>query len=184
MTITFLNNAVDGAVANDITQDTESVIPLIIDNKSITTGNDFEVRNPESGEIVAQCVGATVDDTKEAVAAAQTAFPGWSKTTPYDRRDILTRAADIMASRREELIRYQIEDTGAGRLFSEKTFELGVSFLRDVAGRIPSIEGVVPSVSECGETAMVFKEPYGVILSIVPWYVFVYNPQFGQTDMF
>lgn len=172
MTITFLDNAVNGAIANGTTQNTESVVPLIIDNKSITTGNDFEVRNPKFGELVAQCVGATVDDAKQAVAAAQAAFPGWSKTTPYDRRDNLTRAADIMASRREELIRYQMEDTGAGRLFSEKTFEMGVSFLRDVAGRIPSIEGVVPSVSESGETALVFKEPYGVILSIVPWYVF------------
>lgn len=146
-------------------------IPLLIDNQSIITDNQFKVQNPATNQIAGLCVGATVDDAIHAVDSAKAAFAPWSKTTPYARRDILLRAADIMQSRKEELIAYQIEETGAGRLFSEKTFDLGVSFMRDTAGRIPSIEGAVPSVSENGETAMVFKEPYGVILGIAPWFV-------------
>lgn len=146
-------------------------IPLLIDNQSVVTDNQFEVQNPGTGQVADLCVGATVDDATRAVESAKAAFAAWSKTMPYDRRDILLRAADIMQSRKEELIAYQMEETGAGRLFSEKTFDLGVSFVRDTAGRIPSIEGAVPSVSESGETAMVFKEPYGVILGIAPWYV-------------
>ena len=158
-----LSNGADGTQT--------SVIPLIIDNKSIVTDTQFEVRNPATGQIVDHCAGATVDDAISAVTAAKAAFPAWSKTTPYDRRDVLAKAADIMQSRKEELIAYQMEETGSGRLFAEKTLEMGVAFVRDVAGRIPSIEGAVPSVSENGETAMVFKEPYGVILGIAPWYV-------------
>ena len=158
-----LSNGADGTQT--------SVIPLIIDNKSIVTDTQFEVRNPATGQIVDYCASATVDDAISAVTAAKAAFPAWSKTTPYDRRDVLAKAADIMQSRKEELIAYQMEETGSGRLFAEKTFEMGVAFVRDVAGRIPSIEGAVPSVSENGETAMVFKEPYGVILGIAPWYV-------------
>lgn len=148
-----------------------STIPLLINNQSIRSDPVFEVRNPATSSVVHHCVGATVDDAESAVNAAKAAFPAWSKTSPYERRDILTRAADIMASRREELIMCQVEETGAMRIFAEKTFDMGLAFLRDVAGRIPSIEGAVPSVSEAGETALVFKEPYGVILSIAPWYV-------------
>lgn len=160
MTITVLT----GASAD------RSTTPLIIDNKSIVTDNVFEVRNPATNEVIRYCTGATVDDANSAVASAKAAFPVWSKVSPYERRNILTRAADIMLSRKEELIAYQMEETGAARLFVEKTFGLGAEFLRDVAGRIPSIEGAVPSVSEAGETSMVFKEPYGVVLGIAPWY--------------
>lgn len=165
MTITNIP-IVESTGANDASP----AIPLLIGNDSIRSDNVFEVRSPATNSVVNYCVGATVDDADAAVNAAKAAFPTWSKMTPYKRRDILTRAADIMASRREELIMYQVEETGAMRMFAEKTFDLGVAFLRDVAGRIPSIEGAVPSVSEAGETAMVFKEPYGVILGIAPWY--------------
>ncbi|KAL3258025.1 hypothetical protein ABHI18_006383 [Aspergillus niger] len=146
-----------------------AVIPLLINNESSVTETIFDVTSPSTGEVIDRCAGATVDDANRAVAAAKAAFPGWSKTKPYDRRDILIRAADIMLSRKEELIRYQMEETGAGRMFVEKTFMLGVGFLKDFAARIPSIEGTVPSVSEDGECAMVIKQPYGVVLGIAPW---------------
>lgn len=146
------------------------MIPLIINNESVVTETIFDVHNPATGEVIDRCASASIDDVNRAVAAAKAAFPAWSKTKPYDRRDILMRAADIMLSRREELIRYQMEETGAGRMFVEKTFELGAGFIKDFAARIPSIEGSVPSVSEEGECAMVLKEPYGVVLGIAPWY--------------
>ncbi|PWY72370.1 aldehyde dehydrogenase [Aspergillus heteromorphus CBS 117.55] len=146
-----------------------AVIPLIINNESVVTDTIFDVTSPTTGEVIDRCAGATVDHANRAVAAAKAAFPGWSKTKPYGRRDILIRAADIMLSRKEELIRYQMEETGAGRMFVEKTFMLGVGFLKDFAARIPSIEGSVPAVSENGECAIVVKQPYGVVLGIAPW---------------
>ncbi|KAF9887819.1 hypothetical protein FE257_009625 [Aspergillus nanangensis] len=151
------------------TNSTQAVVPLLINNKSIVTDTIFDVYNPANGKVAHRCAGASVDDAKRAVEAAKAAFPAWSKMTPYARRDILMKASDIMLSRREELIAYQIEETGSGRLFAEKTFELGAGFIKDFAARIPSIEGSVPSVSEEGECAMVFKEPYGVVLGIAPW---------------
>lgn len=47
---------------------------------------------------------------------------------------------------------------------------MGVNFLRLFAGRISSIEGTVPTVAQEGQSAVVVKEPYGVILGIAPWY--------------
>lgn len=146
-----------------------SVIPLIINNESVVPERQFEVRNPATGDLVAQCASASVDDATRAVEAAKAAFPAWSKMRPYDRRDILMKGADIMLSRKEELLKYQMEETGSGRPFAEHTFMLGVNLLKDFAARIPSIEGAVPSVTQDGEGAMVFKEPYGVVLGIAPW---------------
>lgn len=147
------------------------VTPLLINNESIVTDIKFEVRAPATGELSSHCAGASVDDANRAIDAAKAAFPAWSKMKAYDRRDILLKAADIMTLRKEELIQYQREETGAGRPFSEHTFKMGVNFIKDFAGRIPTIEGTVPNVTLDGEGAMVFKEPYGVILGIAPWCV-------------
>ncbi|CEL09093.1 Putative Vanillin dehydrogenase [Aspergillus calidoustus] len=147
----------------------KAVIPLIINNESVVTDTTFEVHNPATGELLDRCAGASVDDANHAVATARAAFPSWSKTSPYERRAILTKAADVMASRKEELIRYQMEETGAGRMFTEKTFQLGVDFLRNFAAMIPTVEGKVPTIAHEGESAMVVKQPYGVVLGIAPW---------------
>ncbi|KAJ5636600.1 uncharacterized protein N7484_009913 [Penicillium longicatenatum] len=145
------------------------VTPLIINGESVVTDIKFEVIAPATGDLSGYCAGASVDDAQRAVDMAQAAFPAWAKTQAYDRRDILLRAAEIMDSRKEELIAYQREETGAGRPFCEHTFNLGVSFIKDFAGRISTIEGIVPNVTRQGEGAMVYKEPYGVVLSIAPW---------------
>lgn len=152
-------------------QSSDKVTPLIINNESIMTDVKFEVHAPATGELSGYCAGASVHDAVRAVDAAQAAFPAWAKLKAYERRDILLKAADIMASRKEELIQYQREETGAGRPFSEHTFNMGVTFIKDFAARIPTIEGVVPNCSLDGEGAMVWKEPYGVILGIAPWCV-------------
>lgn len=44
--------------------------------------------------------------------------------------------------------------------------------LRDVAGRTTGVMGAIPETSVEGTGAFVFKEPYGVVLGIAPWYVF------------
>ncbi|BDD59392.1 hypothetical protein MAP00_004602 [Monascus purpureus] len=148
---------------------TTTTIPLLINNKSVTTSTIFEIKNPATERILHRCTGASPKEAHEAAITAKDAFPRWRDTRPYARRDILVKAADIMLSRKEELIRYQCEETGAGRVFAEKTFLLGVSFLRDFACRIPCIEGVVPAVTQEGEGAMILKQPYGVVLGIAPW---------------
>lgn len=147
------------------------MLPLIINNESVITDNVVEVHNPATGELLHRCAGASVDDANRAVAAAKAAFPIWSKTHPYERRAILSKAADIMFSRKEEFIKTQMEETGAGRMFVEVTFMASVSFLRDFAGMIPSVEGRAPIVAEEGQSALVIKQPYGVVLGIAPWYV-------------
>ena len=144
-----------------------AAIPLLINNESVVKDTRFDLTNPATGELISQCAGATVEDANNAVAAAKAAFPAWSSTKPFDRRDLMLKAAEIMLARKEELIKYQMEDTGAGRAFVEATYTMAVILLKDFAGKISSIEGTVPTAAQ--DSAIVFKEPYGVVLGIAPW---------------
>lgn len=58
----------------------------------------------------------------------------------------MLKASNIMASRKEELIKYQMEETGAGRLFVERTFVMGVTrplFLLTAADAISTGPGAL-----------------------------------------
>jgi acyl-CoA reductase-like NAD-dependent aldehyde dehydrogenase len=154
-----------------------ATVPLIIGNKDVVTSTTFEVMNPETGTMAHECSSASVADAMHAVDSAQTAFPAWSQTKPAVRRDILLKTADIFLQRKEEFLDYMRDETGAERMFSEFSFMLGVNLLKDIAGRISSIEGTVPVLAEHGSSGLVYKEPFGVILGIAPWYRnMIYSP--------
>ncbi|PLB45591.1 aldehyde dehydrogenase [Aspergillus steynii IBT 23096] len=146
-----------------------SPVPLIINNKNIFTDTQFDVTNPGTGQVEHQCSSASAKDATDAVEAAQAAFPAWSRTKPDVRRDILLRTADVFVERKEEFLRYMVEETAAEQMYNEFIFQLGVNLLRDAAGKISSIVGTVPTIAGEGESAIIYKQPYGVILGIAPW---------------
>lgn len=150
--------------------DKEVVVPLLINGEEITKSSTFDVISPASGQPCWKAVSATREDAVKAVETAQAAFPSWSKTKPSMRTAVLLKAADILESRVEEYASYMVTemgtDMGTAQFF---VVPLAVAMCRDIASRISSICGSVPVVEKEGQSAMVWKEPYGVCLGIVAW---------------
>jgi acyl-CoA reductase-like NAD-dependent aldehyde dehydrogenase len=144
-------------------------VPLWIAGEEIHTGTSFDVVNPVTSKVTWVSCGAKKAEATRAVEAAQAAFPTWSRTKPHQRRDVITRAADILDKRAEEVGGYLRDETGAGNFWLNFNVTLSSEMLRDVAGRITSIAGVIPTCAQEGMHALVYKEPYGVILGIAPW---------------
>ena len=61
------------------------------------------------------------------------------------------------------------EETGSERPMFEFTFGVAIDACKDIAGLIATVQGSVPTVAEEGSSAIVYKEPYGVVLGIAPW---------------
>ena len=146
------------------------VIPLQINGKEVKTERTFDVVNPATGEVVWQSASASKKDAIHAVEAAEAAFPAWSRTKPSKRRNIINKAADILESRTKELAGYMMTEMGAGPAFAEGFIvPTSAEMLRDVAGRIATVNSYLPISDEEGTSTIVYKEPYGVILGISPW---------------
>lgn len=149
-----------------------TIVPMIINGDEEIGLATFDVISPYTGQTCWKAASASTEDAIRAVEAAEAAFPSWSQTKPLVRRDILLKAADILQSRLEEnaeIMRTEMgADVGSSQFF---VVPLAIRMLRDIAGRITSICGSVPVMEEDGKTAIVFKEPKGVILGIVPWCV-------------
>ncbi|KAJ6530322.1 salicylaldehyde dehydrogenase [Mycena capillaripes] len=144
-------------------------IPLLINGKERTSDSTFPVDSPVSHTTIWSCSTATTADADAALAAASAAFPVWSKTKPAVRRTILLKAADLLEERAEELSLHMQQETGAPPPFAGFNIVTAAELIRDTAGRISAISGSVPVCQEEGTSALVLKEPYGVVLAIAPW---------------
>lgn len=145
-------------------------VPLLIAGKEVTTSTTFPVISPSSHKEIWTSSSASLDEVASAISAAQSAFPAWSKTKPSARRDIFLKAADIFQSRADELGKYMMEETGAEAGFSGGfNVPLAAEMMRDVAGRVSTVMGHIPTCAQEGTAALVVKEPFGVVLGIAPW---------------
>lgn len=145
-------------------------IPLQIGGKDVSTPKSFAVKNPSTGKHIWDSSSSSEEDALAAVEAADKAFPAWSQTTPATRRDIFLRAADIITRRKEELGSYMNQEIGADQYYQDFILGLSIEGLKDTAGRISeTTQGFVPQLMENGAHAIVYREPYGVVLGIGPW---------------
>lgn len=150
--------------------DASYTVPLLINGSEVTSTTTFPVTSPASHKQIWSASSASLDHVKAAASAAQTAFPTWAKMKPSARRDIFLKAADVFSKRAQEAGKYMEDETGATPAFSSGfNVPLTVEMFKDVAGRISSISGTIPTCAQDGTSALVVKEPYGVILGIAPW---------------
>lgn len=157
-------------ITNGAADGDSHVVPLIIGGQELQTETTFHVTGPHEEKTVWTCSSASKADAEQAVDAAQNVFRKWSRTNPAQRRDIFLKAADNMEKRTEELSRYMIEEIGATQDWAGFNIMTAIEMLRDIAGRIAgAVEGVVPWPSDENTSAMITKEPYGVVLGIAPW---------------
>lgn len=163
-----------------VTSDPFYTVPLLINGKEVTTTTTFPVISPASQKQLWQSSSASIGDAEAAVSAAEAAFPAWSKMKPAAKRTIFMKAADIIDKRAAELGEYMKIETGAAAAFSDGfNVPKAADMLRDVAGRLSGVMGHIPTCEEEGTSALIVKEPYGVVLGIAPWWVFS-SPQVLQ----
>jgi len=147
-----------------------TTVPLIINGKEEFPSATFDVVSPYKNQTCWSAAAATPQDAIRAVEAADAAFHAWSQTKPTVRRDLLLKAAEVLEQRLEQNAEYMRTEMGADVGASQGfVVPLAIRMLHDVAGRITSICGSVPIVEAEGQSAMVLKEPMGVILGIAPW---------------
>lgn len=149
--------------------DGTATIPLIIDGELLITDKTFDVVSPVTGKLVHRCCGASSTTVQAAVDAASRALKEWRQSTPGHRRNIFLRAAQVMEKRRGELAQCMMLETGASQEWADFNVDTAIELILDIAGRIATIEGSVPQCQDPGITAIVLKQPFGVVLAIAPW---------------
>jgi len=147
-------------------------VPLIINGREVQTATTFDVQDPSTGNILWQSSTATVKEATEACNAAQAAFPAWASKKAAERRDVLIKAAEIFEKRTAEFSTYMRSETGSLEDWADNgTVPSAWEMIRDVAGRIVTVTSIVPALRDENANAIIYKEPYGVVLAFAPWLI-------------
>ena len=134
------------------------------------TGETFEVRNPaDTDEIVAHYQGSGPEDAERAVEAAAAASEAWADTPGPERGRVLTRTAERLEARSEELTEALVREEGKAR--PEAAGEVGraVDIFRYYAGKARDRGGDVKASSSSDARLYTVDEPVGVVSLVTPW---------------
>src|SRR5712692_2951596 len=133
------------------------------------SGNTFAVRNPATGEVLAQVADGGVAETRQAIEAAHAAFPTWAATTADKRAALISKAAQLMVERVEELAKVLTQENGKPLAESRGEVTIGAAFFQWNAEEARRIYGeVVPTVNN-ERRVITIKQPVGVVGAITPW---------------
>jgi betaine-aldehyde dehydrogenase len=133
-------------------------------------GGSDDVVSPATGEAIASAPSSTEADVDRAVAAARTAFDGWSTTTPGERALALLRMADALEARGDEFAELEAHNAGKPlQAVKDDEIPFMVDNLRFFAGAARCLEGRAAGEYVEGYTSIIRREPIGVIGQIAPW---------------
>jgi len=132
-------------------------------------GTTFDVVNPATGELIRKVAEASPAQVKEAIDAAHSAFPAWSKKTAGARSVLLRNWFNLIIERKEALATLMTME--CGKPYKESLGEVvyGAGFIEWFAEEGKRAYGdVIPSFAE-GKRVMVIRQPVGVAAAITPW---------------
>ena len=132
-------------------------------------GRTFPVTNPATGAVLAHVADLGADETREAIAAANAAWPAWRAKTAKERAAILRTWYDLILAAQEDLA--QIMTAEQGKPLTEARGEVmyGASFIEWFAEEGKRVYGDVIPTHKHGTRLVVLKEPIGVVGAITPW---------------
>ncbi|MFJ7664376.1 CoA-acylating methylmalonate-semialdehyde dehydrogenase [Lysinibacillus sp. NPDC097162] len=146
------------------------------------SGRYGSVYNPTTGDIIAKVPLATVEETREAIAKAQAAFPKWRDTSVSKRAEVVLKFRNLVTDNMEELL--QIICTESGKTIEDARGEItrGLESV-DLAIGAPHLVKGEYSVNVGGQiNAYSAKYPLGVVAAISPFNFPIMVP-LAQTSM-
>lgn len=145
---------------------------MLIDGEWVKGESTFVVTDKFTGEPVAAVGSASREQVSQAVRAAARAFAR-RRVTPYERYEILHRAADLVQSRREAYISTIVAESGFTVTDAENEISRAVQTFLGCAEEAKRIAGeVVPIDGAPGQTnrlAFTLRVPVGVVCAITPF---------------
>jgi acyl-CoA reductase-like NAD-dependent aldehyde dehydrogenase len=120
--------------------------------------------------LLANFCRASKKDFRDAVVAARSAFPNWSKQSAYLRGQILYRAAEMLEMRRGELQNEIARSNGNSRSTSSSETTLAIDRLVHFAGWTDKFGQVFGAVNPVASSHFNFTtpEPTGVVVVVCP----------------
>ena len=136
----------------------------------------WSVINPATEEPVIDVPFGAAEDCRQAIAAAEKAFPSWSAQTPYQRGAILKSAADSVRRDVEKLSRVTVTEAGKPLAEAKGEWMVAADILEWFAEEGKRSYGRTIPSRRADKRMSVIYQPIGVVGVITAWNFPAYNP--------
>ena len=127
------------------------------------------VTNPATGETLASVPRFGQAETKDAIAAANAALPGWSAMTGKERANILRRWFDLIIANRDDIALLMTSEQGKPLSEALGEVDYAASFVEFNAEEAKRIHGDASQSHRRDARIVVVRQPIGVVGAITPW---------------
>ena len=136
-------------------------------------GEEIEVRNPATDELLGTVTASSATQVEGAVRAAAEAFPAWRKVSLLERVELCRAAFAICMERADEIAEQITKEVGKTiRESREEMVEYTADHFRRASEDVLRHAGMVlPSTQERSNAKriIVVQEPIGVVAAVTPW---------------
>ena len=141
----------------------------LIDGQWVSGAQQIEVTNPANGQRIASVPRLGAAQTRQAIEAANRAWPAWRARTAKDRTAVFKRWFELMIANQDDLA--CIMTAEQGKPLAEARGEIGyaASFIEWFAEEGKRVYGDTIPAPVRSQRIVVIKEPIGVCAAITPW---------------
>ena len=127
------------------------------------------VRNPATGQVLAEVPKATRQDLDDALAASAAAFETWRRKPAVERAAVLQRAAGLLRERASALAPLMTLEQGKTLAESTLEFTLSAEAFDWYAAEALRANGRVIPARAPGARQLVLPQPLGPVAAFTPW---------------
>lgn len=144
-------------------------VPHFIHGKDVhgDPENTFACPSPFDDSNLYVTQGSSPAEVAAITESSNTAFQIWRKSSYLEKRRCFNNAASLLNERKQEFVNAMIE-MGLPEWFAHVNVDTSIGILEECAALSSTPSGTIPQ-SEETKLALVFQEPVGPVLSIVPW---------------
>jgi acyl-CoA reductase-like NAD-dependent aldehyde dehydrogenase len=140
-----------------------------------SNGNTWQLIDPGSEDLIQDVPFGNATDAKAAINAASAAFEAWSQKTPYERSEVLLKAAEWIAPKVDELAKITTEESGKPLSEAKAEWMSCINYLKWFAGEGIRAYGRSIPARVGTRRIQVIHQPMGVVATITAWNFPVYN---------
>src|SRR5882672_3508829 len=134
------------------------------------SGQSYRNVNPaDTREVVAEYPASAKDDAVAVIDAAKKAYPGWAAMTPVARGRILSKASQILESRKAELAEVLTREEGKTLAESLGEVQRAIDIFRFFGGISYTLGGQTIPHDLPGNLLYTVRQALGVVALITPW---------------
>ncbi len=138
------------------------------ERRGAASGLALDVHNPATGRLIARIPRCDRADVELAVDGARAALPGWQRLSLAERAQRLTRLAEVIDGRAEELARIDTIDNGSLLTEMRKDAAAAARRLRHYAGIALQLRGETLSTG-WDRVDYTINEPFGIAARLIPF---------------